>query len=340
MAYHNKKSHDFEIVKSISLRQVDPWAIMMFRETGHMTVSLPEFLFDIDFPGHYCRRIASVSLTIPCVVGPYTSLNCTLRLTQHRYRVNSYLGPGYLENGLDDTRFRDDNIPISAVAIGSPTAGSFSLDFARDRYSPFEGAGVISTWQIDLPPKFRQFDYRTISDVVLQLRYTALDGGLRFAGEASKAVQEKIGKPPQSSQALLSMLINVPSDYATSWYSFRLDLENGRAGTLHMPGMAALLPFWTQQLKIMVDSISVIFVPPPTDDNSALEKMKIAEYPQVKWTPTRGFGDDSSVDDCTILKSDKMSKDMSQDWTISIPNDGGVKLVLGAVWILVYYYAG
>ncbi|KAI0804091.1 hypothetical protein GGR55DRAFT_681964 [Xylaria sp. FL0064] len=85
---------------------------------------------------------------------------------------------------IDDPRFRTDNIPIKAIVIGSPTAnsaaagtGSFSFDFPRDRYSPFEGAGDISTWQIKLPPTFRQFDYRTISDVVLQLRYTAMDAG-------------------------------------------------------------------------------------------------------------------------------------------------------------------
>lgn len=42
MAYGNKKSHDFELVKNVSLRQVDPWALMMFRETGHTVFSLPE----------------------------------------------------------------------------------------------------------------------------------------------------------------------------------------------------------------------------------------------------------------------------------------------------------
>ncbi|KAI1112288.1 hypothetical protein F5Y14DRAFT_453113 [Nemania sp. NC0429] len=351
-AYRNKKSHDFELVKNVSLRQVDPWALMLFRETGHTVFTVPEFLFDVDFPGHFCRRIVSVSLQIPCVVGPYTSLNCTLRLVQHRYRVSSDVNTSlpYLETGANDPRFRTDNIPINAVALGSPTpnsatagTGIFSLDFARDKYSPFEGAGAISTWQIDLPPEFRQFDYRTISDVVLQLRYTAFDGGVRFGLAASGGVQDTIKKPLSSPYtAPLAMLVNVASDYATSWYAFRSDLQSGRAGTLRMPGMAALLPFWTQSLKITVDSIWVVVIPPPADGQDIrLDKMTIAEYSSLSWTQTRGFGGDGgpSVDDCSLLKASRVNKDMAQDWTLSLPNDSEVGLTLDAIWILVYYYA-
>ena len=37
-----------------------------------------EVLFDLDYPGHYLRRLKSVGLTIPCVTGPYTGVSCTL----------------------------------------------------------------------------------------------------------------------------------------------------------------------------------------------------------------------------------------------------------------------
>ena len=45
-------------------------------------------MFDIDFPGHYMRRIRSVTLTIPCVTGPYTGVHCRLTLlsSSHAYR--------------------------------------------------------------------------------------------------------------------------------------------------------------------------------------------------------------------------------------------------------------
>jgi hypothetical protein len=42
MAYLNKRGHDFELVKVISLRRVDPLALLLLRETGHAQFSLPE----------------------------------------------------------------------------------------------------------------------------------------------------------------------------------------------------------------------------------------------------------------------------------------------------------
>ena len=52
----------------------------------------------------------------------------------------------------------------------------FETNLRDDRFLPFELAGAISTWQIDLPKPteaFPAFDYNTISDVILQVRYTA-----------------------------------------------------------------------------------------------------------------------------------------------------------------------
>jgi Tc toxin complex TcA C-terminal TcB-binding domain len=46
--------------------------------TGSCVVNIPEELFDLDGPGHYFRRIKSVSVTIPCVTGPYAGVTCTL----------------------------------------------------------------------------------------------------------------------------------------------------------------------------------------------------------------------------------------------------------------------
>ncbi len=66
VAYQEKRGHDFEISKSISLRQIDPLALLQLRETGSCEVSLPEVIFDMDYPGHYMRRIKSVALSIDC----------------------------------------------------------------------------------------------------------------------------------------------------------------------------------------------------------------------------------------------------------------------------------
>jgi hypothetical protein len=58
----------------------EPVHIVALKITGTTTVAIPEWLFDLDGPGLYMRRIKMVSLSIPGVVGPYTSLNYTLTL--------------------------------------------------------------------------------------------------------------------------------------------------------------------------------------------------------------------------------------------------------------------
>jgi hypothetical protein len=88
IAYLEQNKRDFEITKHISLALIDPLALLRLKETGACEISLPEELFDLDFPGHYFRKIKSVSLSIPCIAGPYTSVNATLRLTNNRYRID------------------------------------------------------------------------------------------------------------------------------------------------------------------------------------------------------------------------------------------------------------
>lgn len=80
MAYIEQNRREHELTKHISLALVDPFALHRLRTEGKCVVSLPESLFDHDHPGHYMRRIKAVALTLPAVVGPYTSVNCRLTL--------------------------------------------------------------------------------------------------------------------------------------------------------------------------------------------------------------------------------------------------------------------
>ena len=162
-AYMEKRGHLYEISRTISLRQVNPLALLQQREIGQCEFALPEVLFDMDHPGHYMRRIKSVALTVPCVVGPYTSLNCTLRLLEHTFRTSPITKPSYApdpQSDEPDPRFSTVSVPISSIAVssGQNDSGVFELNFKDERYLPFEGAGVISKWRLELPTAFRQFD--------------------------------------------------------------------------------------------------------------------------------------------------------------------------------------
>jgi hypothetical protein len=77
MAYHDNNKRELELTRHVSLRQLDPLALLTLKATGTCTVTIPEWLYDRDCPGHYMRRIKTVALSIPSVVGPYTSVHCS-----------------------------------------------------------------------------------------------------------------------------------------------------------------------------------------------------------------------------------------------------------------------
>jgi hypothetical protein len=190
IAYMEQNKREFEITKHISIAMLDPRALIELRETGTCTVDIPEILFDMDFPGQYMRRIKSISMTIPCVTGPYTNINCKLSLLQSRTRKSSNVGTdGYNYQGIDDTRFVHNIGGIQSIATssGQNDSGLFELNFRDERYLPFEGAGAISKWSIELPGKLRQFDYDSISDVIIHMKYTARDDG-----QLKEKVEEEI----------------------------------------------------------------------------------------------------------------------------------------------------
>ena len=224
-AYQEKRAHDFEISKSISLRQLNPLALLHLRETGMCEFTLPELIFDMDYPGHFMRRVKSVALRIPCVLGTHTSLNCTLRLLEHKFRMSAIAkGKADYPEQTDgsEERFTTINVPIAAIAVSSleDESGMFELNFHDERYLPFEGAGVISKWRIQLPDKFRQFDYDTMTDVVIRLRYTSLDGGDKLKQPATDSVIDYIKSVEDLSRDEgLFAAFDLKNDFSDAWYT-------------------------------------------------------------------------------------------------------------------------
>ena len=199
-SYMEKNTREYELTKNISLDQLDPFALITLRATGKCTFSIPESVFDLDNPGHYLRRNKSVSISIPAVVGPLVSISAKLTLVSNRYRCKPTLrtsGDAYEEDAAGDSRFIY-NVGSSVQSICTSTGVSDSgvFDFTSaatgrdngDRYLPFERTGAVGVYNLELPTKFRQFDYDSITDVVLHVAYTAREGGrtLRDAVEAKQ----------------------------------------------------------------------------------------------------------------------------------------------------------
>ena len=64
-----------------------------------------------------------------------------------------------------------------ATSTGQNDTGLFELNFRDERYLPFEYAGAVSRWRIELPIETNAFDIDTLSDLIFQLSYTAREGG-------------------------------------------------------------------------------------------------------------------------------------------------------------------
>jgi receptor-binding and translocation channel-forming TcA subunit of Tc toxin len=252
MAYHDLNQREYELIKHVSLLQVDPLALVQLRATGSCTVSLPEPLFDMDCPGHYFRRIKFVAVSIPCVTGPYTSINCRLTLLKSSIRISPQLGEeGYARAGADDSRFSDHFGSLQSIftSTGLNDTGMFETNLRDERYLPFEGAGTISQWQLELPADpsqkgLAQFDYNTISDVILHLRFTAREGGGLLRNEAIKHIEELMTE----AQAVGSVrLFSVRHEFPTEWAKFlnQTPVANKRY-ELTLDLRPEHYPFWSQ----------------------------------------------------------------------------------------------
>src|SRR5262249_9081323 len=90
----------------------------------------------------------------------------------------------------------------------------------------------VSNWQLSLPTELRPFDYSTISDVILHVRYTARDGGQNLAQHATDALKHMLGPAAAGQPSLrLPLLLSLPHDFPTEWSTV---VNGGRAAAFHL----------------------------------------------------------------------------------------------------------
>lgn len=190
-AYATKAERSLEITKTISLAELDPVAFLRFLRTGEAVFSFDEALFDADFPGHYRRRIKTLSVSVPAVLGPYQNLHATLTQTANRVvlrpsieAVKFLLGEGEAV----EADLIEHNVRVRqsiAVSLGQDDSGLFQVDLGDPLLLPFEQTGAVSNWHLSMPPSTNPIDPAGIGDVVFELRYTAVDGGAAFRDEVA-----------------------------------------------------------------------------------------------------------------------------------------------------------
>jgi hypothetical protein len=155
-----------QLTKTISLAQMAPFEFQKFRETGVLPIAMPRQLFDQDFPGHYLRLIRRVRTSVIALIPPTQGIKATLFNTG--VSRTTVAGPAF-----QDVVVRRDP---QSVALTSPmnATGLFELDTQPELLLPFEGLGVDTSWEFQMPRAANFINYDAIADVLITIEYTAL----------------------------------------------------------------------------------------------------------------------------------------------------------------------
>jgi Tc toxin complex TcA C-terminal TcB-binding domain/Neuraminidase-like domain/Salmonella virulence plasmid 28.1kDa A protein len=304
-SYLDENVRRFEISRFVSLASLDPAALLTLLRTGTCDFDLPESLFDNDYPGHYNRRLVRVSVTVVYPSpGKFDNVKATLTLVSNKARVSAAAtsSSDYTEVGTSDPRFVYNYGAVpQKIALGNAQddPGLFqtalSNNLSDQRYLPFEGAGAVSSWRLEMPEATNEIDLSGVSDVVLHLYYTALYGGDALKGHVA---QNNIDNLPASGVRVFSARNDfaapsptVANPYPqTPWDAFLTKPAAGDPDQSLVLTISPLkFPTWTRGKTITVTGIDVLTVGWTTGTFTLEPQAPLTQTPaDVTMTPVAG----------------------------------------------------
>ncbi len=176
-AYIKNDKRRFELSKDVSLKLLDPGALVNLIQHKYCKIELEEDLFNLVFQSRSIGniQIKSIGISIPCVTGPQVSTNVKLRAAGGEELITS--------SGVNDM-------------------GVFEPNFNQAMYMPFEYLKLKEDSRDFLPLEIMlegdaehkpEYDLTTISDVVLHIRYYAENEGRETTTLPERASTEKLG---------------------------------------------------------------------------------------------------------------------------------------------------
>jgi hypothetical protein len=300
---------------------LDPLALIRLRTTGICDFEIPEVLYDMDHPGQYFRRLKSVSVSLPCIAGPYTSVSAKLSLVNNRYRKNANDPANYAEDIVaGDNRFQYNVGAIQSIATSNAQndSGVFELNFRDERYLPFENTGAISSWRLELPTEVKLFDYNTISDVIVHVKYTAREGGSGLKIAANTVLKDQLGAIKQGlGENGLKVAINMKHDLPNEWHLFK------KNGTIGLTIDKSRLPYMVQPFDT-------------TEIESVMLVAKVKDNPPAfKINVDGAITNLSRVDDLELCKGINSDIDLSTLFSLSVSDAD--KLIIEELLLIVKY---
>lgn len=230
---YESRAPELEITAHVSLRQLSPQALVNLRYNGSCEFEITEFDLNRSMPSPLIfQRIKALSLSLPCVVGPYTGVHAKLTILSNRYRCSDRVRGG---NVMSPENFRAAFVPrTSLLTSGAQNdGGMFEVNLRGEQLLVGEGAGLAQCRiKLELPADTRPFDYRTISDLVLHIRYTAREGRPELSAALSSLGRTTPGKPS-------AVLLSCRSDFSQAWHQA---VQTNGSASIQLD--ASLLPYW------------------------------------------------------------------------------------------------
>ncbi len=266
-AYLDENIREYELTKHFSLRLHFPMEFMQLKATGCCVIDIPEWMFDLDYPGQYMRRIKNLSLTIPCVTGPYTGVHCRATLLSSMTRIDPRLevpvthcccdrrsGNGY-EACPHDPRIVRSYGAREAIATssGQNDSGLFELNFRDERRLPFELHGASCRLRLEMRRENNYFPMETLTDLIVNMNLTARESGEMARRAASEAAQKHL---PGSGWCFF----DARHEFPDAWQMLRnSSRETEQSARLHVRMHRKLFPFIPGGNDLSITSVAILF---------------------------------------------------------------------------------
>jgi hypothetical protein len=144
----------------------------------------------------------------------------------------------------------------------------FEVNFRDERYLPFEGAGVVSQWVISMPQECNAFDFETITDVILSLKYTAREGRAALRDAALKSALMPLPQPQSamvnqpaklpSKQTNLLRYFSLKHEFPTGWYQFLNPIDPSKGQVMAFALTRERFPFQYRGMPIKVTGAQLV----------------------------------------------------------------------------------
>jgi len=326
-AYINGNKRKPEITQTFSLAMLNPQELITLRQTGTCTIDIPEIAFEIFYPGQYRRLIKYVRLTIPSVVGPYVNVSAKLTLLKD-----------WIEKS--DKATLEQNTPTGYTSISTSgavnDAGMFDFNFRDTQYFPFEGRGAISNWQLELPSTIRAFNYDTISDVLLTISYTALEGDRDFVETALVTMLTAYATNPAYG---LFKVISLKHEFPNAFHRL-LNPQAGDSQFTEFNIENSHFPYFLKDKTLAITKTKIYLKPQSEKSITLPASLIVNETNTISWTD----GDDvsylGSTGDKNKIKGGTVSITAGspiKKWDIDAGVDGLNKEELDDILILIKY---